>query len=126
MLTISSRQTSAFASKAEHDFHLAALAHIRENFPTQAAGQSADSLLSLIREAQTTGERYGLVTQRQIMCFIDSTILLGPGFFGTSEHAWAETLLKATYLDPNDIAVRLLKQACDCRLAADAGRLDRV
>jgi hypothetical protein len=119
MLTISGRHASAFASKAEQDFHLAALAHIRENFPVQTAGHPDGALLTLIREAQASSESYGLVTQRQIVCFLDSTILLGPGFIGTAEHAWTEDMLKTPDLDPDEKAARLLKEACDYRQAQD-------
>jgi hypothetical protein len=113
MFTVSSRHTFALGSKAEYDFHVAALAHIRENFPTQTARHSDDSLIAIIRGAQATGEDSGLVTEGQVMCLIDSTILLGPGFMKAPEYVWAEDPRKTADIDPNEKAVRILKQACD-------------
>lgn len=92
-------------------FERRAVAHIRENLPEQSAGFSDPQIRERVRDGVRRANRYGLESERQAMCFIDTGFLIGPDFDTRSDTRWARTLLEDRQLSANERAARLLSRA---------------
>ena len=112
MFTIRQGHTDAFSAQAKMTFEEAAVAHLHEKLADRVRGQSELELKEWIRDAVARAEPFGLVTQQQIMCFVDSEALLGKCFYRSPEHAWASRVLESEHLQAGDKAGLLLATAC--------------
>lgn len=112
MLTIRKTQQDVFRRQARAAFEARAIAHLRRDLAEQTAGLGDDEVTRRVREAIARAERYGLATQRQIVCFVDASFLLGEGFDTDPGHGWAREVLHSPHLAASDKANLLLATAC--------------
>ena len=110
--TIRNEQKDAFAESAQRQFERTAVEHLRKEMTEQVKKFSDEQLRVWVREAIVRAQRFGLVTQRQIMCFLDSEVLLGKRFYESAQDAWADKVLRSDQLVGNDKAGLLLATAC--------------
>jgi hypothetical protein len=112
MLRISQEQADVFRQEAEADFNRRVLKHVRRDLADPAAGLSDEDILRRARECAPLAGKHGLVTEKQLMCFVDTSILLGQGFDRDPNQKWVQTLLASTKLSAGDKANLLLATAC--------------
>lgn len=109
--TIKRHHAEAFQSAAQGNFERAAVAHLREKLSAQVSGESDHVLTLRVRDATARAKDFGLVTQQQVMCFLDSEVLLGKKFYERGEHLWASQLLHSDKVISDDKAGLLLATA---------------
>lgn len=112
MLKIRKEQTEVFRQHAMADFEARAIQHLRRDLSEQTAPFSDDDLRRRVHESIPRAGEYGLTTQKQIMCFVDVSFLLGERFDTDPQYAWSGELLRSTKLSPGDKANLLLATAC--------------
>ncbi len=69
------------------------MAHIRNFFPRQCGGMSADEFLDTITHGIAAAKRYGLTSKVDICKYVDFTIVLGRGFDDDPRMPWAREIL---------------------------------
>jgi hypothetical protein len=111
-LRINRDQEDAYRREAEANFNRRVLMHVRRDLAEPAALLSDEDLLRRVRECAPRAEKHGLVTEKQLMCFVDASILLGPDFDQHRDNKWVQTLLISDKLSPADKANLLLATAC--------------
>ena len=111
-IRISQDQEDAFRQAAEADFNRRVLLHVRRDLAEPAALLSDEEILRRLRDCAPRAAKHGLVTEKQLICYLDASILLGAGFDQSGEHPWVLTLLGSTKLSPPDKANLLLATAC--------------
>jgi hypothetical protein len=112
MLTLKENQLARLVQNAEDGFVKRALDHVAESFPGKAYSIRDPALRAFIVDSMKRAECFGLKSERQIMCFIDSECLLGQMFYSRGEHAWARKVLDSKVLLGDDKARLLLATAC--------------
>ena len=102
----------AFRQDAEANFNRRVLLHVRRDLTKPAAGLSDEDVLRRVRECGPRAAKYGLVTEKHLICFVDSSILLGPEFDQDPKLKWVPDLLASDKLSATDKANLLLATAC--------------
>jgi hypothetical protein len=110
-MNIRSEQMRAFDAGAWNSFETRAIRHLRANLPSQTERETETSLRQRIRTGTQRARIYGLASERQIMCFIDSSFLLGEQFDTDPNYYWTRHILEARDVDPNRRAAVLLDRA---------------
>jgi hypothetical protein len=105
-------QEAMLRRQSRASFEAQVLAHLRKHLAERVAGLSEMQLIERIREGVTRAATYGLESPRQVVCFIDTTFLLGRDFDLNPVHAWAQKTLASKALQPSDRAALLLATAC--------------
>lgn len=105
-------------------FEAEALAHVRQHFAESVSAQSNEQLLQRIRSCEQRAAGYGLDTPRQVICFLDTSLLLGEYFDTNPAYGWALKTLTSKALSPSDRAGLLLATACS--VANRASRAPRI
>jgi hypothetical protein len=111
MLKIRAEQNSEFADQARQSFVERALRHAREELPGPVSCLSDDELRQSVRRATGRAGVYGLTTERQIICFLDASLLLGEGFEEQRQHEALRRLLLLDGIPPDRKAATLLAAA---------------
>lgn len=94
MFQLREEHMRALERVAEENFVDRGVAHLREYFPDLTAGVAADSLRARIRRGAARARQYDLETEQQIMCFVDSGMMLGEDFDSDPNHDWARQILE--------------------------------
>lgn len=105
-------QTEAFRRQAEANFESRAIQHLRRDLTEQTVPFTDEQLRQRTRDCIRRAAVYELVTERQIMCFVDVTFLLGCDFDSNPEQAWTQKVLQDRKFSPADRANLLLATAC--------------
>lgn len=124
-LRIHRNQEDAYKQAAEADFIRRVLLHIRRDLAEAAAGLSDEEILQRVRECAPRAARHGLVTEKQLICFVDSSILLGRGFDRDPNQKWVQTLLESNKLSAGDKSNLLLATACSVFSSRKGGGCSR-
>jgi hypothetical protein len=111
MLKIREEQMQAFQADAQKRFEDRAIRHLRTNLPRQTASFGDDDLRVRIRSGAARASGYGLESEQQIMCFVDTMFLLAANFDTNPAWPWARTILTDPQLDANRRAGTLLGTA---------------
>src|SRR6185436_1290146 len=114
--------TDAFREARVKDFESRAVRHIRRDLPDHTSRHTDDELGKLARRSIPRARAYGLLTERQVMCFIDVSILLGEGFDKDPRHSWAAQVLNSQKLAADDKAHLILATACSLTKDSKAAR----
>ena len=110
--TLRKQNMDAFQTAATRGFEQAAVSHLRQKLAAQVSGESGDALIAWVRDAMDRAAHFQLLTQQQIMCFLDAEALLGKRFYERAEHAWASGVLRSRQLQADDKAGLLLATSC--------------
>ena len=113
---------AAFQKQAMEDFETRAVRHLRRNLPKPTAKWSDDDLRRRVRECIPRAKEYDLVSEQQVICFVDTSYLLGENFDKDSKYDWSPELLKSTELSPRDKAHRLRAAACNIYKNTEVGK----
>jgi hypothetical protein len=111
MFQLREEHQQAFAAAAMAAFERRAVAHIRSNFPRQSAPLTDAQIRLRIRRGLAQARKYGLETERQGMCFVDTGFLLGPDFDSRPDTAWTREILNQPDTPADDRASRLVTAA---------------
>jgi uncharacterized protein YyaL (SSP411 family) len=111
MLRIRDEQMQAFDADAQKRFEDRAIRHLRANLPRQTEHFSDDNLRARVRTGAVRAREYGLESEQQIMCFVDTTFLLANNFDTAPAFSWARTILTDPQLTANQRAGTLLAAA---------------
>lgn len=112
MLKIREEQLEPFSSEAMTYFETRAVAHLRRDLVKQTGAFSDDDLRTRVRQCISRAAQYGLTTEKQVMCFVDVTYLLGPNFDSDPRQRWANELLRSSKVASADKGNLLLATAC--------------
>jgi hypothetical protein len=122
MLKIRQEQLDAFLAVRWDAFYRRVRLHVRKELPEEAALLGEAGLRLVFDSSVRRAESYGLRTERQIVCIVDATVLLGDRFEEREEYGWAKAVLNSPVLIADDRARLVLMTAA--RLAPgseDAG-----
>ena len=112
MLKLQKEQVDAFKLQALQQFLEQATKHLRLDLTEQTEVYTDAQLGHRVRSIIPRAGKYGLKTQREIMCFVDVSFLLGEHFDTDSSQPWATDLLNSKKLSSGDRANLLLATAC--------------
>jgi hypothetical protein len=112
MLKIRKEQSEAFQKEAADDFEARAIKHIRRDLAKPASALTDDDIRRRVRECIPRAKEYGLITEKQIICFVDVSILLGDRFDTDPKMAWSGELLRSKNVSVPDKTNLLLATAC--------------
>jgi hypothetical protein len=121
MFRIRAGHDAALGAAALEQFMGRAVQHLRRDLATQTAGWSDEELRQRVMECIPRAGAYGLATQRELMCFVDVSFLLGNSFDTDLGQVWAAKLLRSAKLSAGDRANLLLSTACSVRGNARQG-----
>ena len=105
-------QIDVFRKQAAVSFESRALKHLRRDLAHQTAPFGDQQLRERVRDCAARATAYGLVNERQIMCFVDVSFLLGSDFDTNVQHAWTQKVLQDRKFSATDRANLLLATAC--------------
>jgi hypothetical protein len=108
MFQIGGDHMRAFESAARENFETRAVQHLRYALPDQTRPFSDEQLRQRVRECPFRAGRYGLVTERQVMAFVDATYLAGVFFDSDPRCTWAAPLLNSRGMAADSKAAWLL------------------
>jgi hypothetical protein len=112
MLTIREKEASALQGAAMARFERRTIEHIRAKLSKQSARLNDADLTATIRRAAEIGNTYGLNTEREIVCIVDSMIVFDRNMFESPTHRWAWEILKSAKMTSAERAQMLLLIAC--------------
>lgn len=112
MLKIRPDQTPSFEASAIDNFVQRAVSHLRTELPDHVRALSDQQLDTWVRDVMMRGEAFGLRSEKQVICMLDSEVLLGPKFYDDPKHRWARTIVTSDKLHPDDKSRVLLATAC--------------
>ena len=112
MFRIRDNHVKAFRAEHFSDFMQRALRHLRRDLPEQTSKLTDDQMRERVESCVRRATDFGLLSERQAICFVDSSFLLGIGFESDPRYDWAPPILKSDKLDPTDRAHLLLATAC--------------
>ena len=107
-------------------FEQRALLHLRRDLSQQTSHVSDGELLRRVRDGLNRAARYGLTTERLVMCFVDVGFLLGENFDSDPAYIWARHLLESSKLSDVDKGHLLLATACSVTQGNSQGNSERV
>jgi hypothetical protein len=101
----------AFEAAQLKGFEDRALMHMRRTLPKETEGITDDQLRARFRREMPKSQSYGLGTERQILWFLDSGLMLGEGFDRDPHLPWVRELLVESKEDPETRAQKLVVKA---------------
>jgi hypothetical protein len=104
MLQIDQRQMEGFQASARQSFEDRGVVHIRSKAPVESTQYSDDALRERIRLCMRRCRAYGLITEAQVMAFVDTSFFLGEWFDLDPAQAWTKEVLQDPELQPNQKA----------------------
>jgi hypothetical protein len=111
MFQLRDEHHQAFASATMAAFDRRAVAHVRANFPEQSSTLSDQEIRIRVRDGMRRAKVYGLESERQIMCFVDTGFLIGPDFDSRPDTAWTRIILQYPDFSADQRAQTLLEGA---------------
>ena len=111
MLKIRQAQVDAFADLRWEAFFHRTSQHVRANFPDATGGMSETDLRLVFDSVVRRCQAFGLHSERQIICMMDSTMLLGDRFEEQPKYRWARDVLTSERMSADDRAKRVLAAA---------------
>jgi hypothetical protein len=111
MLKIRQEQVDALLAVRWDAFYRRVCAHVRKEFPEEAARLGEAGLRSVFDSSVTRSDRFGLRTERQIVCIVDATVMLGDRFEEQARYDWALQVLTSPHLIADDRARLVLVTA---------------
>lgn len=84
---------AAMGQVAEENFFDRGAIHLRKTFPDTTAGMSDEELRERVRNGRNRAAPYGLRSEKQVMWFVDSAMILGETFDTGEVHPWARAIL---------------------------------
>jgi hypothetical protein len=103
-LTIRNEQLGAFAQARYQDFEARTTAHLREFFPEQMEGMSAERTRTFIRDCVARAGTFGLRSEQAVVCYAHLSLLLGEDFERQPRWAFVPHVLRQEEYPPNDRA----------------------
>ena len=110
-MQIRARQCNSLQQQTQQDFEKRAMSHFRQDLAEPAARFGDEELRALLWRAAVSSYRYGLTTEREIVAFADTAILVGPGFEMDPTRAWAQQVLNKRGWSAEQRARRLVETA---------------
>lgn len=101
----------AFSDLALEGFLERATAHVRRLFPNECASARDLDLRKWFRRCIDRAGTYGLASEYEVMCYVDTTFLLGANFDTDPNHLWALELLMDQEKAPRERAEQLIEEA---------------
>ncbi|HTP32958.1 MAG TPA: hypothetical protein VMJ75_12350 [Candidatus Acidoferrales bacterium] len=98
MLVIRDAQMEALAQSLRDAFEKRARAHLRDLFPEDCAELSEGPLGDRIRESIARAQSYGLMSEDELLTFLEQVFILGPDF--DNQYAWAREVLTHDRMGP--------------------------
>jgi len=83
----------AFNSAAMDNFEQRGVRHLRRRLPRATSAFSDEELRLRVRDGIRRARPYGLTTERQVMCFVDTGFLIGEDFDTRPDSYWARAIL---------------------------------
>jgi hypothetical protein len=111
MLKIRQEQVDALLAVRWDAFYRRVCTHVRKEFPEEAARLGEPGLRSVFDSSVSRSDRFGLRTERQIVCMVDSTVMLGDRFEEQPRYSWALQVLTSPHLIADDRARLVLVTA---------------
>ena len=111
MLKIRQEQLDALAAARLDRFYARVRKHVRQEFPAKTYIFDEPTLRTIFDSVMRRSHAFGLRTERQIVCMMDATILLGDRFEEQPGHLWAHDMLGSPYLIADDRAKLVLTTA---------------
>jgi hypothetical protein len=93
MFQIRDAHLDAFAEAAYEAFEDGVLRRLRDVFAEKVCDFTDEDIRNRIRACVPRARSYGLTTQYQVMCFVDTTYLLGEDFDFDPRYSWSRELL---------------------------------
>lgn len=106
MLTITAAQKQAMSDRRYEGFAERARRHLVRLWPIRCRDLGDQAVRERIDEAVTRARVYGLTTERQAICFLDMTFLLGRDFDRNNEPEGVFEILVRPY--PGNTKAKLL------------------
>src|SRR4051794_30394633 len=114
MFKIRKEQQQVFQKRAAAQFESNALQHLRRDLAEQTKAYTDEQLRTRVNDCIPRAAAYGLMSQKQLMCFVDVSFLLGEHFDADPQHRWSKELLESTKVSALDKGNLLLATACSC------------
>jgi hypothetical protein len=111
VLKIRQEQLDAFAAARWDDFYIRVRKHVRQVFPAVTRNLDEVDLRTIFDSVVGRSHAFGLRTERQIVCMMDATMMLGDRFEEQPRHLWAHDILGSPYLIADDRAKLVLTTA---------------
>jgi hypothetical protein len=111
MLKIRQEQLDALLAVRWEKFYRRVRVHVLEEFPEEAALLGEAGLRSVFDSSVNRSHKYELRTERQIVCMVDATVMLGDRFEEQERYSWALTVLNSPHLIADDRARLMLVTA---------------
>lgn len=111
MFQIRDDHMNAFRETARENFEDRAIAHARAELPRQTASLSDDDLRQRVRSAVDRGRQYGFTTERDVICFFDTGLILGESFDSDPRNDWTLEILRDPELSAAERSQLLLTAA---------------
>jgi hypothetical protein len=93
MLIIRESQMAALRRDRIARFDYKALAHVRKYFPEQCAAVGDDIALAYVREGLARARSYGLISEYDLLRFLNVMFTLGSDFDSNRQYAWVRPVL---------------------------------
>jgi hypothetical protein len=93
-------QTNEFGRDALRRFEDRAVRHMRRHLPGPTERHTDGELRRRVGECIPRSTEYGLSSEQQVMCFVDTTFLLNDRFDSDSDYSWAAEILRSGKLSP--------------------------
>jgi len=122
MWKIRQEQVDALSRGVMEGFERRAVGHCRRVLTQQVRPYTDAQLRERVRACLPRAAPYGLTTEYEVLCFVDTSFLLGEWFDRDPVHAWALQVLQDSKLTPEERADLLLERACNCQLDSGAVR----
>jgi hypothetical protein len=112
MFTIRKQHMDACATVSMRNFEDRVLEHLRESYPGEVETRGELKTREAIREGTQKARGYGLVSEVDVVLYIDVMFRLGPDFDNHPKYPWAREILQGLdNQDPATKAVRLDERA---------------
>jgi len=111
MLKIRQEQIDALVAVRWEAFFIRVCKHVRKAFPEVARQLGDAGLRPVFDSVVRRSHAFELRTERQIVCMMDATILLGDQFEDHPRYQWARDVLTSPYLVADDRAKLVLVTA---------------
>ncbi len=115
MFELSGDHMQRFSEMRIESFEDRAVEHLRQCLGHEVDDQSDDQLRERVHRSMKRSELYGLTNERQIMCFVDSGVLVGEYFDLDPAQTWAAHILRHPTASPDHKAAAILHIATEVR-----------
>lgn len=112
MIIIRHEQYAKFEEEAWKDFLRRAVEHLRQDMSDYTTGLSDEQLKERIESSVELAGKYGLLSEQDVVCFLDAGLLLNDERFADNpKYAPLQTILQDEELTPDEPAEQILTLA---------------